>query len=209
MVDLHVKKLLEEDLYNFLPEASSFNILAERTPQSGDRIIVTADDTHESKRTMYAYENSQWVYLGVVAEMPVELIITKDRNLYISDKDRKPMLLTDVLCYTTYTELLSKNPAIENKLYLVIGTSELFFYDSDEYKKISGGSTSGASTGLIFNTISELNAFLMNETRVAGSLASCIETEGILYILSTDKASWLPVNQSGGTTVYLINSEIW
>lgn len=208
MVDLHVKKLLEEDLYNFLPEASSFSILAERDPISGDRIIVTTDDTHEDKRTMYAYENSQWVYLGVVSEMPVELIITKDRNLYISDKDRKPMLLTDVLCYTTYAELLSKNPAIENKLYLVISSSELFFYDSNEYKKISGG-TSGDSSGLIFNTISELNTFLTNEARLAGTLGTCIETEGVLYILSTDRTSWLPVNQGGGTIVYLINSEIW
>ena len=209
MVDLHVKKLLEEDLYNFLPEASSFSILAERDPISGDRIIVTTDDTHEDKRTMYAYENSQWVYLGVVSEMPVELIITKDRNLYISDKDRKPMLLTDVLCYTTYAELLSKNPAIENKLYLVISSSELFFYDSNEYKKISGGGTSGDSSGLIFNTISELNTFLTNEARLAGTLGTCIETEGVLYILSTDRTSWLPVNQGGGTIVYLINSEIW
>ena len=208
MVDLHVKKLLEEDLYNFLPEASSFSILAERDPISGDRIIVTTDDTHEDKRTMYVYENSQWVYLGVVSEMPVELIITKDRNLYISDKDRKPMLLTDVLCYTTYAELLSKNPAIENKLYLVISSSELFFYDSNEYKKISGG-TSGDSSGLIFNTISELNTFLTNEARLAGTLGTCIETEGVLYILSTDRTSWLPVNQGGGTIVYLINSEIW
>ena len=208
MVDLHVKKLLEEDLYNFLPEASSFSILAERDPISGDRIIVTTDDTHEDKRTMYVYENSQWVYLGVVSEMPVELIITKDRNLYISDKDRKPMLLTDVLCYTTYAELLSKNPAIENKLYLVISSSELFFYDSNEYKKISGG-TSGDSSGLIFNTISELNTFLTNEARLAGTLGTCIETEGVLYILSTDRSSWLPVNQGGGTIVYLINSEIW
>lgn len=208
MVNLHVKKLLEEDLYNFLPEASSFSILAERDPISGDRIIVTTDDTHEDKRTMYAYENSQWVYLGVVSEMPVELIITKDRNLYISDKDRKPMLLTDVLCYTTYAELLSKNPAIENKLYLVISSSELFFYDSNEYKKISGG-TSGDSSGLIFNTISELNTFLTNEARLAGTLGTCIETEGVLYILSTDRSSWLPVNQGGGTIVYLINSEIW
>ena len=208
MVNLHVKKLLEEDLYNFLPEASSFSILAERNPISGDRIIVTTDDTHEDKRTMYAYENSQWVYLGVVSEMPVELIITKDRNLYISDKDRKPMLLTDVLCYTTYAELLSKNPAIENKLYLVISSSELFFYDSNEYKKISGG-TSGDSSGLIFNTISELNTFLTNEARLAGTLGTCIETEGVLYILSTDRTSWLPVNQGGGTIVYLINSEIW
>jgi hypothetical protein len=209
MVDLHVKKMLEEDLYNFLPEASSFSILAERDPISGDRIIVTTDDTHEDKRTMYAYENSQWVYLGVVSEMPVELIITKDRNLYISDKDRKPMLVTDVLCYKTYAELLSKNPAIENKLYLVIGTSELFFYDSNKYKKISGGGTSGDSSGLIFNTISELNTFLTNESRLSGALATCIETEGILYILSTDRASWLPVNQGGGTIAYLINSEIW
>ena len=209
MVDLHVKKLLEEDLYNFLPEASSFSILAERDPISGDRIIVTTDATHEDKRTMYVYENSQWVYLGVVSEMPVELIITKDRNLYISDKDRKPMLLTDVLCYTTYAELLSKNPAIENKLYLVISSSELFFYDSDEYKKISGGGTSGDSSGLIFNTISELNTFLTNEARLAGTLGTCIETEGVLYILSTDRSSWLPVNQGGGTIVYLINSEIW
>ena len=53
-----------------------------------------------------------------------------------------------------------------------------------------------------------MGEYLGKEIKKVVSGASCIETEGILYILSTDKASWLLVNQSGGTIVYLINSEI-
>lgn len=213
MVDLHVKKLLESDLYRFLPEASSFSNLEELTPSESNRVIVTTDETKENKRTMYAYENSKWVYLGIVAEMPVELIITRDRNLYISDKDRKPMKLGDLLCYDTYNDLVNTNPAIQNKLYLILQTSELYYYSSGIYKKISGGdggSSGGGSTGIIFTTLNDLNNYLLDVSRMSGMLATCLENEGVLYILSNDKSSWLTVETGiTETFTYLFNSELW
>lgn len=209
MVDLHVKKLLETDLYNFLPEVTHFSELQNIEPGESDRIIITEDETHDSKRTMYVYDNSVWVYLGVVAEMPIELIITKDRNLYISDKDRKPMKIGDLLCYDTYNQLLTSDPAIQNKLYLLLNTSELYHYNAGVYKKIGGEGGSSESSGLIFNTTNELNNYLSNETRVAGMIATCLETDTVLYVLSNDRNTWNTIGVPGGSLTYLFNSEIW
>lgn len=205
MVDLHVKKLLETELYNFLPDVQTFSELAGLNPSNYDRVVVDNDETHANKRTMYVHENSNWFCLGVVEEMPIELIISKDRNLYITDKDRKPMKLGDLMCYDTYNQLLTADPAIQNKLYLLISTSELYHYNAGVYKKIGGEGGSSESSGLIFNTTNELNAYLLNKTRVAGILATCLETDTVLYVLSNDRSTWNTI----GVSTYLFNSEIW
>ena len=209
MVDLHVKKLLETDLYKFLPEVTHFSDLQNIEPDESDRIIVTEDETQNSKRTMYVFTNSDWFYLGTVAEMPIELIITKDRNLYISDKDRKPMRIGNLLCYDTYNQLLTSDPAIQNKLYLLLNTSELYHYSAGVYKKIGGEGGSSESSGLIFNTTNELNTYLLDDNRKAGTLATCLETDTVLYVLSNDRSIWNTIGVSEGSLTYLFNSEIW
>jgi hypothetical protein len=73
-----------------------------------------------------------------------------------------------------------------------------------------GGSSGGGSTGIIFTTLNDLNNYLLDASRMSGMLATCLENEGVLYILSNDKSSWLTVETGiTETFTYLFNSELW
>ena len=211
-ISVKMIKMLEASIPKMLAEVTTHAAISTThlTPADKNRVIVTADENFEGKRTLYVYDEgtTTWVFVGVVDELPMEIFFTEQRNIYLTTKDRDHIKFGDILPYPDLATLEVKNPALKNKLYM-LNNGEIYYYTGTEYKKISGGGTSGDSSGLIFNTISELNTFLTNESRLAGILATCVETEGVLYILSTDRSSWLPVNQGGGTIVYLINSEIW
>jgi hypothetical protein len=97
MISLEIKKSLESGLHVFLTEVGTHDLLLSTyvSPTKPSKCIVTVDETHDDKRTMYVWETTTWLYLGVVAELPAELIFTDSRNVYISDKDRnegKPLI---------------------------------------------------------------------------------------------------------------------
>lgn len=50
------------------------------------------------------------------------------------------------------------------------------------------------SGSLIFATTTDLNTYLTNDDRKAGSIATCLETEGILYILNNLRDTWITID---------------
>jgi len=50
----------------------------------------------------------------------------------------------------------------------------------------------------VFATTAELNAYLSSALRYPGQVATCLETEGTVYVMSNDLSRWLPV--SGGSS---------
>ena len=54
---------------------------------------------------------------------------------------------------------------------------------------------------IVFETKSDMTAYLSRAIRYAGMVATCLEDEGVLYILNNDKDEWLEVNGNGTSTV--------
>lgn len=52
--------------------------------------------------------------------------------------------------------------------------------------------------GDVFQTVDEMNSYLSNESRYAGMRCTCLEQEGVEFILNNNEDTWIPV--SGGTT---------
>lgn len=59
---------------------------------------------------------------------------------------------------------------------------------------------------LVFATITELNSYLSNARRYPGQIVSCLQTEGLIYVLNNNANGWL-VHTSGssGHTIALNN----
>lgn len=58
---------------------------------------------------------------------------------------------------------------------------------------------------LVFGTVLALNNYLTNGRRYSGQIVSCLETEGVIYVLSGDKASWIMINMpEAGTKDYIV-----
>ena len=50
------------------------------------------------------------------------------------------------------------------------------------------------SGSLVFTTITELNTHLTNDDRIAGGIATCLETEGVLYIMNNLRTMWISID---------------
>ena len=142
MISLEIKKALESGLHPFLTEVGTHALLLSThvAPTEPSKCVVTVDETRDDKRTMYVWETTTWEYVGVVAELPAELIFTDSRNVYISDKDRKPIKIGDVLPYTDLNALKAANPALKGKFYQ-LDNGKFYIYDtlSHNYIPLSTG----------------------------------------------------------------------
>ncbi|MDD5293120.1 MAG: hypothetical protein PHW40_02255 [Candidatus Izemoplasmatales bacterium] len=54
---------------------------------------------------------------------------------------------------------------------------------------------------IVFETKSDMTAYLSRAIRYAGMVATCLEDEGVLYILNNDKDEWIEVNGNGDASV--------
>lgn len=50
----------------------------------------------------------------------------------------------------------------------------------------------------LFETVVDLEAYLSSAVRYPGQVASCLETEGTLYVMSNDLSRWIPVTGGAG-----------
>ena len=70
-ISVKMKKSLENNLYIMLAEVATYAdiVTTHLTPQATNRVIVTADENFTDKRTMYAYDGTDWEFVGVVDEL--------------------------------------------------------------------------------------------------------------------------------------------
>lgn len=149
MKSVNFQKKFEADLRKkYLPDLETEAGLVGLVGVQYDRVIVKVDSTKESKKTVYEHNGTAWVYVNKVENIEHEISFTDDHNIYITDKDRKPKLMGDVLPYEDIDDLLDKDPAIYNKLYIT-KRGKLYYYNSDgAYKLVSGGGGAGGTNRL-------------------------------------------------------------
>jgi hypothetical protein len=51
----------------------------------------------------------------------------------------------------------------------------------------------------VFATQAELDGFLSSPLRYAGQVVTCLETEGVAYVLSNDLSAWVPISGGEGS----------
>lgn len=149
MKSVNFQKKFEADLRKkYLPDLETKAGLVGLVGVQYDRVIVKVDSTKEDKKTVYEHDGVSWVYVNKVENIEHEISFTDDHNIYITDKDRKPKLMGDVLPYEDIDDLLDKDPAIYNKLYIT-KKGKLYYYNSDgAYKLVSGGGGAGGTNRL-------------------------------------------------------------
>ena len=149
MKSVKLIKKYEADLRKkYLPDLETEAGLVGLVGAQYDRVIVKVDSTKESKKTVYEHNGTAWVYVNKVENIEHEIAFTDDHNIYITDKDRKPKLMGDVLPYEDIDDLLDKDPAIYNKLYIT-KKGKLYYYNADgAYKLVSGGGGAGGTNRL-------------------------------------------------------------
>ena len=149
MKSVNFQKKFEADLRKkYLPDLENKAGLVGLVGVQYDRVIVKVDSTKENKKTVYEHNGVSWVYVNKVENIEHEITFTDDHNIYITDKDRKPKLMGDVLPFEDIDDLLDKDPAIYNKLYIT-KRGKLYYYNSDgAYKLVSGGGGAGGTNRL-------------------------------------------------------------
>ena len=149
MKSVNFQKKFEADLRKkYLPDLENEAGLVGLVGVQYDRVIVKVDSTKEDKKTVYEHDGTTWVYVNKVENVEHEITFTDDHNIYITDKDRKPKLMGDVLPFEDIDDLLDKDPAIYNKLYIT-KKGKLYYYNSDgAYKLVSGGGGAGGTNRL-------------------------------------------------------------
>ena len=149
-ISVKMIKMLEASIPKMLAEVATHAAISttHTTPADKNRVIVTADENFEGKRTLYVYDEgtTTWVFVGVVDELPMEIFFTEQRNIYLTTKDRDHIKFGDILPYPDLATLEVKNPALKNKLYM-LNNGEIYYYTGTEYKMITGagGAGGGAS----------------------------------------------------------------
>ena len=83
MISLEIKKALESGIHPFLTEVGTHVLLLSThvAPTTPSKCVVTVDETHDDKRTMYVWETTTWEYVGVVAELPAEYYLNAGKVL--------------------------------------------------------------------------------------------------------------------------------
>ena len=149
MKSVNFQKKFEADLRKkYLPDLETEAGLVGLVGVQYDRVIVKVDSTKEDKKTVYEHDGVSWVYVNKVENIEHEISFTDDHNIYITDKDRKPKLMGDVLPFEDIDDLLDKDPAIYNKLYIT-KKGKLYYYNRDgAYKLVSGGGGAGGTNRL-------------------------------------------------------------
>lgn len=140
-------KGLETDI-KVLKEVNTYAAITSTitTPVSGMEVIVLADETHSGKKSKYRYSGSAWVFVDLLENMDHKLIFTDKQNLYITNKNKQPIKIGDVLPFEDTAALLAANPAILNKLFIT-KKGQLYYYNADgKYKLVSGGGAGGGGT---------------------------------------------------------------
>lgn len=93
------------------------------------------------------YNGTTWVFQSLLKDLDHQLLFSKDRNIYLTNANKQPIKMGDILPYIDYASLISANPAIPNKLYMTT-KGQLYYYNTttSSYKLISGGGGSGGSS---------------------------------------------------------------
>ena len=149
MKSVNFQKKFETDLRKYyLPNVNTEAKLAGLVGVQYDRVIVEVDSTKDNKKTVYEHNGTNWVYINKVENIEHEITFSDEGNIYITDKDRKPKLMSSLLPYEDIDDLLDKDPAIHNKLYIT-KKGKLYFYNTDgAYKLVSGGGGAGGTNRL-------------------------------------------------------------
>ena len=149
MKTLRITKNLESNLRKkYLNNINTDADLVSLVGVQYDRVVVDVDSSKNDSKTVYEHDGTSWVFIAKVSDVEHELVFTEDRNVYITDKDRKLMKMGDVLPFEDIDDIVAKDPAILNKLFIT-KKGKIYFYNEDgEYKLVSGGGGAGGTNRL-------------------------------------------------------------
>ncbi len=155
MKTLRITKNLESNLRKkYLNNINTDADLVSLVGVQYDRVVVDVDSSKNDSKTVYEHDGTSWVFIAKVSDVEHELVFTEDRNVYITDKDRKLMKMGDVLPFEDIDDIVAKDPAILNKLFIT-KKGKIYFYNEDgEYKLVSGGGGSGGT-----NRLADVNTY--------------------------------------------------
>lgn len=193
MKTLRITKNLESNLRKkYLNNINTDADLVSLVGVQYDRVVVDVDSSKNDSKTVYEHDGTSWVFIAKVSDVEHELIFTEDRDIYITDKDRKLMKMGDVLPFEDIDDIVAKDPAILNKLFIT-KKGKIYFYNEDgEYKLVSGGGGAGGTTRL-----ADVNAY----ADIATSYPKPDDYSAVV-VLSDE-------NHDGQKTWYIYEENVW
>ena len=187
-----LSKELESNI-KVLKEVSTYAALSTVTsPTSGLQVIVLADETHSGKKSKYQYSGSAWTFVALLDDLDHKLIFTEQHNMYLTNKNKQPVKIGDLLPYDDIDALIAANPAILNKLFIT-KKGKLYYYNTDgNYKLVSGGG-GGAGTNRL--------ADVATKALIATTYPKPDDYDSV--VVTTDET------HDGQTTWYYYNGTTW
>lgn len=140
-------KELEANLETLKEVATVAALSTISSPTNELEALVLADENNSGKKSKYKYNGTAWVFVTLLEDLDHKLIFTDKQSIYLTNKNKQPIKMGDILPFVDYAALLAANPAIPNKLYMTM-KGQLYYYNTTTltYKLISGGGGSGGSS---------------------------------------------------------------